>query len=218
MFIGHYGVALAAKRAAPRTSLGVLIMAAQLVDLVWPVLLITGIEHVRLTTTDNPFLRLTFESYPWTHSLLMTVVWGVLAGGVYAVLRRDRTGGVIVGALVVSHWMLDWLMHLPDLPLYPGGPRVGLGLWRSMDATMIVEAVVFAVGLVMYARSTRPVDRTGRLALWGFVSLLAVLYFANAYGPPPTSVDGVAWGALGGWLIPVFGWWVDRHRTTAAES
>ena len=141
MFIGHYGVALAAKRVAPRASLGVLIMAAQLVDLIWPLLLLAGVESVSLATTDNPFLRLTFDSYPWTHSLLTTVGWGVLAGVVYAALRRDRTSGLIVGALVVSHWVLDWTTHLADLPLYPGGPRVGLGLWQSINATMIVEAV-----------------------------------------------------------------------------
>ena len=215
MFIGHYGVALAAKRVAPRASLGVLIMAAQLVDLIWPVLLLTGVEHVSLATIDNPFLRLTFDSYPWTHSLLTTVGWGVLAGVIYAALRRDRTSGLIVGALVVSHWVLDWITHLADLPLYPGGPRVGLGLWQSINATMIVEAVLFAVGLIVYARVTRPVDRLGRLAFLGLVALLAVLYLGNAYGPPPTSVDAVAWGALGGWLVPLFGWWVDRHRATA---
>jgi len=212
MFIGHYGLALATKRAAPRVSLGTLIAAAQLADLIWPVLLLVGLERVSIVPNANPLLRLSFDSYPWTHSLLMAVVWGGLAGGGYAAIRGDRRGGVIVGLLVVSHWVLDWITHVPDLPLYPGGPRVGLGLWRSMYGTMVVEAVIFVVGLAVYTRVTRPSDRTGRWALWGFVALLAVLFVANVYGPPPASVSGLAWGALAGWLIPLFGWWVDRHR------
>lgn len=212
MFIGHYGLALAAKRAAPRVSLGTSIAAAQLADLIWPVLLLLGLEHVSIVPNANPFLRLSFDSYPWTHSLLMDVVWALIAGGAYAAVRGDRKGGVIVGLLVVSHWVLDWITHVPDLPLYPGGPRVGLGLWRSMYGTMLVEAVMLVVGLALYTRTTRATDRTGRWALWGFVALLAVLYVGNAYGPPPGNASGIAWGALAAWLIPLFGWWVDRHR------
>ena len=215
MFIGHYGLALAAKRAAPRASLGTLIVAAQLVDLIWPMLLLVGIEHVRIVPNANPFLRLSFESYPWTHSLAMGIVWALLAGGSYAALRGDRASGVIVGLLVLSHWVLDWITHVPDLQLYPGGERFGLGLWRSVYGTMGVEAAVFIVGLVAYARVTRAADRTGRWALWGFVVLLGVLYLANAYGPPPPSVSAVAWGALAAWVVPLFGWWVDDHRTVA---
>jgi membrane-bound metal-dependent hydrolase YbcI (DUF457 family) len=212
VFIGHYGLALAAKRAAPHASLGALIAAAQLVDLIWPVLLLLGVERVRIVPNANPFLRLSFESYPWTHSLLMGIVWALVAGGLYAAIRRDRASSVIVGLLVLSHWVLDWLTHLPDLPLYPGGPRVGLGLWRSMSGTMVVEAAIFVIGLAVYARVTRAADRTGRWTLWAFVALLAVLYVANASSAPPPSSSAVAWGALAGWLIPLFGWWVDRHR------
>jgi membrane-bound metal-dependent hydrolase YbcI (DUF457 family) len=214
MFIGHYGLALATKRAAPRVSLGTLIAAAQLADLIWPVLLLLGLERVRIVPNQNPLLTLSFDSYPWTHSLLMAVVWAVIAGGGYAAIRGDRKGGVVVGLLVVSHWVLDWITHIPDLPLYPGGPRVGLGLWQSMYGTMIVEAAMFVVGIAVYSRVTRSSDRTGRWALWGFVALLAVLFVANVYAPPPTSVTGLAWGALAGWLIPLFGWWLDRHRAT----
>ena len=218
MFIGHYGVALAAKRRASRVSLGVLIIAAQLVDLVWPVLLLLGIERVRVVPSDNAFLRLSFDSYPWTHSLVTTVLWGVLAGLAYATLRRDRDGGVIVGLLVVSHWVLDWITHVPDLPIYPGGPRVGLGLWNSVTGTVIVETLVFLAGLMVYVRGTRAADRTGMWALWAFVAFLAVVHVANAYGPPPPGETAVAWGSLSAWLIPLFGWWVDRHRTPTAPA
>jgi uncharacterized membrane protein YhaH (DUF805 family) len=213
MFIGHYGVALAAKRPAPRVSLGMLIIAAQLVDLVWPILLLLGIERVSIVPNDNPFLRLSFDSYPWSHSLVTTVLWAVLVGGAYGAVRRDRTAGVIVGLLVASHWVLDWITHVPDLPLYPGGPRVGLGLWNSVAGTMIVETLVFLAGLTIYARTTRAVDRTGRWALWAFVGFLALVHVANASSPPPPSETTVAWASLSAWLIPLFGWWVDRHRT-----
>jgi membrane-bound metal-dependent hydrolase YbcI (DUF457 family) len=212
MFIGHYGVALAAKRVAPRVSLGVLVAAAQLADLIWPVLLLAGVERIRINPSDNPFLNVTFEWYPWTHSLLAALVWGALAALGYWALRRDRTGSTVVGLVVVSHWVLDWIVHLPDLPLYPGGPVFGLGLWRSPSATVIVECIVFVLGVAVYARCTRAVDRTGTWALLAFVAVLAALYIASIYAPTPTSTDAIAWGALGGWLIPLFGWWVDRHR------
>jgi len=218
MFIGHYGVALAAKRVAPRVSLGVLVAAAQLADLVWPILLILGVERIRITPSDNPFLGITFESYPWTHSLLAAIVWGALAGLGYAALRGRRVDGVVVGLVVVSHWVLDWITHVPDLPLYPGGPRVGLGLWRYPSATLVVEALVFLIGLALYWRFTRPVDRTGRWALWAFVIVLVVLTLGSIYSPPPTSANAIGWAALGGWLIPVFGWWVDRHRQPVTSS
>lgn len=220
MFLGHYGVALAAKRVAPRVSLGVLFAAAQLVDLIWPVLLLTGTERVRITPSDNPFLRLTFEWYPWTHSLLTGLVWGVLAGAIYyyAAGRHDHTGAAIVGLLVVSHWVLDLIVHVPDLPLYPDGPLVGLGLWRSFAGTMIVEAAIFIVGLALYARATQPVDHTGRYAFGALVALLALLYVGNALGPTPGSVNAVAWGALAGWLLPLFAWWVDRHRRAPVRA
>ncbi len=211
MFLGHYGVALAAKRVAPRVSLGVLVAAAQLADLVWPVMLLLGVERIRLNPTGNPFLNIAFESYPWTHSLLASVVWGALAALAYRAFRRGG-GSTIVGLVVVSHWVLDWITHVPDLPLYPGGPLVGLGLWRSPTATIVVEAIVFIAGLVTYLRCTRAVDRTGTWTLWAFVALLVGLAVASIFAPAPTSTDAIAWGALGGWLIPPFGWWVDRHR------
>jgi hypothetical protein len=215
MFIGHYGLSLAAKRAAPRVSLGVLVAAAQLVDLIWPVLLLLGIERASIVPNTNPFLRLSFDWYPWTHSLVTGIAWGAIAGGAYGVLRRDRAGGTIVGLLVVSHWVLDLIVHTPDLPIYPGGPRVGFGMWRSVAATMVVEAVILVAGVVIYARTTRANDRIGRWAFWGFVAFLVLLYVGNATSAAPPNVTAVAWGALAGWLVPLFAWWVDRHRVAA---
>ena len=217
MFIGHFAAAFGAKRAAPGPSLGVLFAAAQLPDLVWPVFLLTGWERVRVTPSSNPFLVLDFTYYPWTHSLMAVVGWGLLAGAGYVALARDRAGGVAVGLLVVSHWVLDFVTHRPDLPLYPGGAaRVGLGVWHSVGATIIIETGMFAAGIALYLRATRARDRTGQYALWALVALLLVLYAANVLAPPPQDVRGLAWGALAGWLLPLWAAWVDRHRSGRA--
>lgn len=117
MFIGHFAVAFAAKRATPRTSLGTTFVAAQLADLLWPIFLLLGWERVRVTSSANPFLILDFTHYPWSHSLLMGVVWGVALGALYFAVTRNGRGAVIVGLLVPSHWVLDLFVHVPDLPL-----------------------------------------------------------------------------------------------------
>src|SRR5256714_5877007 len=174
MFIGHFAVAFGAKKVVPRTSLATLVAAAQLLDLIWPVLVLLGIETVRIDPAEpNPFLKLRFVHYPWTHSLLMAVVWGIA----FALAYRARTGygrgAAAVGALVVSHWVLDWTTHRPDLQLAPGlAPRVGVGLWTSPAATVAVEGLLFVAGVAVYARTTQPRGRAGRGGFAGFVALL----------------------------------------------
>src|ERR687895_46936 len=140
MFLGHYGVAFAAKSVAPRASLGTFNFAAQLLDELWPIFVLMGIEHVRVTpgiTAANP---LEFVHYPITHSLLGAVGWSVLLGVLYYAVRRDRRSATVVGALVLSHWILDLPMHRPDLPLWPGSEvKLGLGAWRSVPLTFVIE-------------------------------------------------------------------------------
>jgi hypothetical protein len=214
MFIGHFGLAFAAKRAAPRTSLGTTFVAAQLADLLWPLLLLAGVEQVRITSgSHNPFLTLSFVHYPWSHSLLTQLAAGFAFGLLYFAVTRYARGALIVALLVPSHWLLDLVVHVPDLPLYPGGTgRFGFGLWRSPVATVIVELVVFFGGVWIYARATRPADRVGRLAFAGLVVFLLALYAAS-FGPPPPSVKALAWTALIGWPLTLWPWWVDRHRS-----
>ena len=215
MFLGHYGLALAAKRAAPRTSLGTLTFAAQFLDELWPILLLVGAEQVRIVA-DRPFAPLDFTSYPFSHSLLLAIVYGILIGGMYFAIRKYRRGAWLVAALVVSHWLLDFPVHLHDLPLSPGAssPKVGWGLWAFPHLTLVIEYTIYLAGAALYARSTRPRDRIGTWGFWTYVIVLAVL-FQSSNGPPPSSERVLAWTALGIWLFVPWAWWVDRHRDPA---
>ena len=217
MFIGHYAVALAAKRAAPQTSLGTLFAAASLADLLWPVFVLMGWERVRITGGFNPFLNLTFDSYPISHSLLALLAWAAL----FALLYRARTGSaraaLIVAALVVSHWVLDFVTHVPDMPLYPGGPRVGLGLWTSVAGTVLVEVAMFGAGLWIYLRATRARDAVGRYGLGALMAFLILSYGASLFSPPPPTPTALGIGGLlFGWLFVWWAGWGDRHRDRVA--
>ncbi|HSP16143.1 MAG TPA: metal-dependent hydrolase [Thermoanaerobaculia bacterium] len=212
MFIGHEAVGFAGKRGAPRMSLGTLMLAATWLDLVWPVFLILGIEHVRIRGGPNPFLILDFYDYPWTHSLIMAIAWSVGFAVVYWLVTRYGRGALIAGVLVFSHWALDFVTHIPDLPLVPGGEGVGLGLWRIPAATIAVEILLFAAGLWIYVRATKARDRIGSIAFVVFVIFLLLVYAANLTSPPPPNANAIGWAALAGWLLPLWAWWFDRHR------
>jgi len=212
MFIGHFAAGLAAKRLAPRTSLGTLLAAAQLLDLVWPALVLAGVERVRIAPGDTAFTPLAFEHYPWTHSLLMVAAWALA----FALAYRARTGygrgAAVVGGLVLSHWVLDLVVHRPDLPLAPGAPVVGFGLWNSVAGTLAVEGALFAAGVLVYATGTRARNRTGAVALWALVAFLVVVYAANATSPPPPGAEAVGAAGLLMWLFVPWGAWIDRNR------
>ena len=212
MFIGHFGLGFAAKRAAPGVSLAVLFLAAQFADALWPFLVAAGVEQVRIDPGNTAVTPLDFVSYPWSHSLLMLAVWAVLLGWIFR--TADRRAFTVIAALVLSHWVLDFVTHVPDMPLYPGGPEVGLGLWRSMPLTAAVELPLYLAGVWMYARATRGRGAKGR---WGFASLwigLLLLHVVNLIGPPPPSITAIWAGGIAGFLvIMAWSWWVDRHRT-----
>ena len=213
MFVGHYAVALAAKRAAPKTSLGTLFFAAQLADMLWPVLLLFGLERVSFVPNSNPFLRAVFDAYPISHSLLTLLAWAAL----FAWLYRSRTGyargATVVALSVLSHWLLDFATHRPDMPLYPGGPTVGLGLWNSAAGTVAVEGAMFVVGVRIYLKTTRARDGVGRYGLWGLFALLVLSYVGSLFsGPPPTLRALAIGGIVFGWLFVAWAAWADRHR------
>jgi len=215
MFIGHFALGFASKRLAPQASLAPLLVAPLLPDLLWPIFLLLGVERMAITGGDNPFLTLTFISYPWSHSLVMDIVWGILFGAAYYLVTRYRRGAWVVALGVVSHWVLDATTHLPDMPLIPGGAEfVGLALWRSVPGTVVVEAAMLTAGVWLYTRSTTPRDAVGRYAWWGLVALLVLTYVASLGGSTPPSVSALAWTALVASLVTlVWVWWADRHRT-----
>lgn len=217
MFIGHFAVAFAAKKVAPRTSLGTLVAAAQLLDLIWPVFVLLGIETVRIdATAQSPFLRPRFVHYPWSHSLLMAAAWGIAFAVAYRAKTGDRRSAAVLAALVVSHWVLDWITHRPDLQLAPGLDLfVGLGLWTRPAATIAIEALMFGAGVAVYARATSPRGRAGSWAFWGFVALLVLAYASSLAGSPPASGRVVAASALVLWILIPWIAWFDRQRDAA---
>lgn len=214
MFVGHFGVAFAAKRATPRTNLAVLILAGEFIDVIWPVLVLLGVERVSIEPGLTPVTPLDFISYPWTHSLLMTVVWGVVLAAISFAIKKDKKTALILAALVVSHWFLDLITHIPDLPLVPqSAQKFGLGLWHSRLWTAVVELAIFFGGVILYYRSTRARDRIGGIGLAAYILFLTAMYFLNLQGAAPPSVMIMAVSSLVGTLILfVWAWWVDRHR------
>jgi hypothetical protein len=218
MFLGHFGVGFGAKRLAPKTSLGTLFLAAQFLDLLWPTLLLLGLERVAIVPGITKVTPLDFVHYPLSHSLLAVVIWGALFGAVYYLIRRYPTGGWVCAMAVISHWVLDLLVHRPDLPILPGGDfRAGFGLWNSLGATMVIELGVFALGLALYLRATSAADHIGSLGLWALVGLLLLIYAGNLFGAPPPNILAIAWLGQAQWLLIAWGYWIDRHRTTLRD-
>jgi hypothetical protein len=213
MFIGHFGVGFGAKAAAPKVSLGTLFIASQFVDLLWPTLLLLGIERVEIVPPASGLTPLEFVSFPISHSLLLVCVYGLLLGIGYYLLRRHVKSAVVIGLCVVSHWLLDLIVHRPDLPLAPGvSARAGLGLWNSAAASVLVEGLVFVAGVVLYLRVTRAKNRVGVYAFWSLVVFLMAIYLSNILGPPPPSVVAIGWAGQLQWLFVLWAYWVDRNR------
>jgi hypothetical protein len=209
---GHLAVALASKRVDRAVPLGAAAAAAFGLDLLWPPLLLLGIERVQVDPGNTAFTNLDFVSYPWSHSLAMCAVWAVAAMLLARAARRSWRTGVLLGALVFSHWLLDWITHRPDLPIWPDGPLAGLSLWNSIPGTILVEGGLYAVGIGLYMRATRARDATGRWALVGLLVLIGAIWVTQPWSPPPPSATAVAWGGLALWLIPPWAAWAERHR------
>jgi membrane-bound metal-dependent hydrolase YbcI (DUF457 family) len=214
VFLGHFAAAFAARRIARLPSLGWLVAACQLPDLLWPLFVFAGIERFRIDPGNTAFTPIAFDHYPWSHSLTMDVVWGALLGALYLVLRRDTRGAIVIAILAVSHWVLDWITHAPDLPLLPGSAdKYGLALWNNVALTMALEIVVFGVGVWLYTSRTTSRDRIGSIGWLVFAAALLLIQVANAFSPPPPSVTAVAATALALWLFVPLAAWIGRHRT-----
>ncbi len=212
MFVGHLSLAFASKSVAPRVSLGWLMAAVTLLDLIWPIFLVLGIEHAEIQAGFTAFTPLVLSDYPWSHSLLMTGVWGV----VFALLGRWRgmtsREGIVLFVLVVSHWILDFISHAPDMPLWPGGSaRLGLGLWNSIPATFVVEGSMWIAGIVLYLRHRAPTRWIGPAALWSFVVISTAMWALSPWSPPPPDTQVLAWGSMIGWITLPWAALADRY-------
>ena len=211
MFIGHFALGFAAKRAVPRVSLATLFAAATFADLLWPLLVAAGVEQVRIVPGITVMTPFDFVSYPYSHSLLMLVVWGVLFGWISArVVPGRRVFGIVFG-LVVSHWLLDYMTHRPDMPLYPGGSKFGLSLWNYPTGEHVIEIAMYVIGAWIYSRATRARDGVGRWGLLSLAVLLLILFLANSAPPPSVTALWVV-SLAGGTLTLVWSYWADRHR------
>jgi len=220
MFIGHFAIALGAKKYAPHVSLGLLFLACQLADLIWPGLVLLGIETFEIEPGNTALTPLSFTHYPYSHSLLALSMWSIVLAGFYSLLRSGGKRAAMVIALVaVSHWFLDFLTHRPDMPItFNEETLVGLGLWNFPVTAVSLELLLFALGVWIYVRQTRALNNIGVYGIWGIVLFLVTIYLANILGPPPPSVAVVAWSAQALWLLVALGFWVDRHRAPVVED
>lgn len=218
MFVGHIGVALASKKISPSTSLVWFILAANLVDLLWPILLLAGVESVRIAPGHTAFTPFEFTHYPWTHSLVTGIALGAILGHIAYMSGVPRPRAAIIALLVPSHWVLDFITHVPDLPLWPGGAEYGLGLWRSIGGTLAVEGALWVAAIALYLGARRPRGLNGQVAFWSFIALNTFMWASGPFQPPPPDERSLAWFGLMGWIVVPWAWWIERTSVNRADG
>jgi hypothetical protein len=215
MFVGHYGVSFPAKRLEPSLPLWLLFLAVQFLDILWAPFVLLGIEKVRIVpgfTASNP---LDLYYMPYTHGLLAALFWSCAAAVVYHFVVRPLhwRASFVIGLAVFSHWILDFIVHSPDLPLYDNHAKVGLGLWDFPAVAFGLEAALLFGGMWLYLRK-RLARSLGTLALGVLMlGIQAYLFF----GPPPTSDRAAASTAIvayGAFALVI--WWLQDRRTATA--
>ena len=217
MFIGHFGFGLAAKKVDRRPSLGTLFLASQFIDLLWPLFLLFGLEKVRIDLGNTAFTPLDFYYYPFSHSFLAVLLWALLFGGIYFILKRRLGTSILLGGLVLSHWILDLVTHRPDLPIFPWSEvKVGLGLWNSIEMTIVVEGLIFLIGAYLYFKVTKAENVRGSISFWSLLVFLILVYVLNILGPPPPSAEPIAVVGMSQWLLIAWGYWIDKNRSVVA--
>jgi membrane-bound metal-dependent hydrolase YbcI (DUF457 family) len=220
MFVGHYGPSFAAKALKPKIPLWLLFLAVQLVDVFWSIFVILRIEKVRIVpgiTATNP---LDLYYMPYTHSMLASFLWAVGAAALYrATFRREGwMAAAVVGAAVFSHWILDFLVHRPDLPLYDNTLKVGLGLWNYPVLALVLEVACLFGGMYLYLKATRATRRGGRYGMVIFGCAMVAVQSLVFFGPPPTSPKAAAVTALVSYAaFAGVAYWLERKRDYPAE-
>ena len=208
MFIGHFAVGLASKKFSQLPSLAVMFIAVQFLDLIWPIFVLTGIESFKIEEGITVLTPLDFTHYPYSHSLTMSIVWGLLFGLVYFLCTKQKRNSILMAGLVFSHWILDFITHRPDLQLTPFSDyRVGLGLWNYPVVAVFIEVGFFILGVYLYFTSVRP---KRKIAFWLFISFFLVIHVMNLLGSPPPSIEAVAWSANLMWLFVLWAWWIEK--------
>jgi hypothetical protein len=221
MFVGHYGPSFAIRAVRPEVPLWVLFVAAQLVDIAWALLVLGGIEKLRIVpgiTAANP---LDLYYMPYTHSLVAALLWAGAAAVVGRLVFRWKgwSAAAWVGVAVLSHWVIDWLVHRPDLPLYGDSMKVGLGLWNHVGLSLGLEVLVLGAGLWLYLSRTSGITTIGRYGPVVFVLLMLAVQLASLVGPLPPSPAAVAASALGAYLVfAAVAGWIDRQRVPVARG
>jgi membrane-bound metal-dependent hydrolase YbcI (DUF457 family) len=219
MFIGHYGPSFAIKALRPAIPLWLLFIAVQVVDVAWAVLVLLGVEKVRIVpgiTASNP---LDLYYMPYTHSLVAAIFWSLAVAAFVRLLPgvTTRAAAGWVGIAVFSHWVLDLLVHRPDLPLYDDTMKIGLGLWNYPAFALGLEAALLFAGMVLYLRVTKPTNAVGRIGMPVFGVVMLAIQSYVFFGPPPASPAAAAMTALVFYVVfAALAEWLARHRRQAA--
>lgn len=218
MFIGHFGLGFAAKKANSKPALGTAFLAAQFIDLLWPFFLLLGVEKVAIAPGNTAFTPLNFVSYPFSHSLVAVIIWALVFGVVHYGFNKHRASAVLLAVLVVSHWFLDLVVHRPDLPLsFSEQTKLGFGLWNHKGLTILVEVILFSLGVFLYATSTSARNKKGTYAFWGLVLFFVLIYLMSAFGDPPPNAQAIGYVGMAQWIFVWWGYWVDRNRTALSK-
>lgn len=218
MFIGHYAPALIAATRPKAAGLGTLFLAAQIVDVGFAVLLFPGVEAMRVIPGMTAMNPMDLYYMPYTHSLLGALLWAAGFAWLLWLVTRNRAAAFGAGLVVVSHWLLDLLVHIPDLTLFGAPPKFGLGLWNYPGIAMPLEIALIGGALVYYARHTRAPGGNGRM--WVLAGLLLLFQAIDWFGPKETSfslaVPATMLAAYG--ILTVSGWWAGQHRQPALKT
>ncbi len=223
MFIGHYGASFVAATQPKAPPLGTLFVAAQLIDFGFFSFLIAGIEKARLvpgTTVMNP---MDLYSMPWTHSLVGAAAWGIGFALLLLLASRSAVTAAIGGIVVLSHWLIDLLVHTQDLTIIGTPPKLGLGLWNYPLVEMPLELVFAFGGLAWYLSQTKATHAAGRFGPWLLALVMAGLQAFNWFGPQPTAiidpppVEMAPLGLFAYVLMAVIAWWMASARVRRVQ-
>jgi hypothetical protein len=218
--MGHYSVALALKRVEKRVSLGWLFLATQLLDILLFLFVLLGVERLRIVESFTPSTHFELEFIPYTHGLVGSLVWAAV--GYVAVrlvpakdkVKRKRVA-LVIAAAIFSHWVLDLIVHTPDLPLLgDDSPKLGLGLWNYAFVTFVLEALLLLAGLWLYLRDTKAEKVSGKVGMIAFAVVLIAMSAFIIFGPPPESPNSMVISALVLYLASTgIAFWLDQKRS-----